>query len=208
MAACKFNIIVRAFSSSTAQNQMVKTPVQVFGIGGRYATALYSAAVKAKEVDAIEKELMGVQKAIRDDKKFRDFIKDPTIKRSIKSNALEAASKKYNLSKSTTNALKLIAENGRLKNFDQIVTAYRTIMAAHRGDIECEVTSAEPLDEVAMKQIESAIKEFAKGKNILLSTKVDPSLIGGLTLTIGDKFADMSISSKLKKYSAIIKSSV
>lgn len=117
--------------------------MQVFGIGGRYASALYSAAMKAKEVDAIEKELLGVQKAMREDKKFRDFIKDPTIKRSIKSNAFDAVGKKFNLSKSTSNVLKLIAENGRLKNFDQIVSAYSVIMAAHRGEITCEVTTAE-----------------------------------------------------------------
>ena len=57
------------------------------------------------------------------------------------------------------------------------------------------------------KEIETAIGSFLKsGEKSQISYKVDPSLIGGLVVSIGDKYVDMSMASKLKKYEGIIKS--
>lgn len=152
---------------------------------------------------------MKIQDAIKTDKKFRQFIKDPTIKRSIKTEALKQVSSKLSLSNSSKNVLSLIAENGRLKEFDGIVNAFKILMAAHRGEITCEVTSAKPLDDATKKEVEASLKKFAKAnQKILMTTKVDPSIIGGLIVTIGDKYVDMSIASKIKKYQAILQAAV
>lgn len=57
------------------------------------------------------------------------------------------------------------------------------------------------------KEVESAINSFMKsGQKSLISYKVDPSIIGGMIVSIGDRFVDMSMSTKLKKYEEIIKS--
>ncbi|KAG8249868.1 ATP synthase subunit O, mitochondrial [Homalodisca vitripennis] len=80
-------------------------------------------------------------------------------------------------------------------------------MSAHRGEIPCEVTTAKPLDDATKQELQAALKSFAKkGENILLQTKVDPNIIGGMIVSIGDKYVDMSIASKIKKYSEIIQS--
>lgn len=65
----------------------------------------------------------------------------------------------------------------------------------------------QPLDAAMTKEVESAIAGFLKsGQKSLVSYKVDPNIIGGMVVSIGDKFVDMSMSSKLKKYEEIIKS--
>ena len=57
------------------------------------------------------------------------------------------------------------------------------------------------------KEVETAIGGFLKGgEKSKISYKVDPSIIGGLVVSVGDKYVDMSIGSKLKKYEDIIKS--
>ena len=57
------------------------------------------------------------------------------------------------------------------------------------------------------KEVEGAIGSFMKsGQKSLISYKVDASIIGGMVVSIGDKFVDMSMASKLKKYEDIIKS--
>ena len=57
------------------------------------------------------------------------------------------------------------------------------------------------------KEIEGAINSFLKsGQKSLISYKVDASIIGGMVVSIGDKYVDMSMASKLKKYEEIIKS--
>jgi F-type H+-transporting ATPase subunit O len=62
------------------------------------------------------------------------------------------------------------------------------------------------LEEEVEKDVEGAVKGFLKGKEkALITWSVDPNLIGGMVITVGDKFCDMSMSSKLKKYSELIK---
>lgn len=57
--------------------------------------------------------------------------------------------------------------------------------------------------------LQKTLKAFAKkGENIILEMKVDPSIIGGMIVSIGDKYVDMSIASKIKKYSTLIQAAV
>lgn len=80
---------VRSLSTSSAASQMVKPPVQVFGLEGRYASALYSAASKNKTLDAVEKELVQFQKSVKADPKLKEFLINPTLKRNLKVDALK-----------------------------------------------------------------------------------------------------------------------
>jgi F-type H+-transporting ATPase subunit O len=58
-------------------------------------------------------------------------------------------------------------------------------------------------------ELETALKSFLKqGQKLLLTVKVDPAIIGGLVVSIGDKYVDMSIASKIKKYTDIITAAV
>lgn len=122
-------------STSNAVQQMVRPPVQVFGIEGRYATALFSAASKQKQLDAVEKELVKFQTSLKTDMKLREFIENPIIKRNLKAEGLKAVCSKISLTPQSSNLLQLLAENGRLKKINQVINAYKTIMAAHRGEV-------------------------------------------------------------------------
>jgi F-type H+-transporting ATPase subunit O len=203
----RLTILARSFSSSSVTSQLVKPPLQVFGIEGRYATALYSAASKQSSLEAVEKDLIKFQTSMKGDTKLMDYLKDPSIKRRVKSEGFKAVGSKMNLNPSTTNLLQLLAENGRLGMINPIINAFKQIMAANRGEVVCEVTTSKPLDPESKGKLEGVLKLFLqKGQTILLTTKVDPSIIGGMIVSIGDKYVDMSIASKVKKYSDIIKS--
>lgn len=136
----------------------MKPPVQVFGIEGRYACALYSAASKQKSLEAVEKDLTRFQSEYKQDVKLRDFILDPTIKRSLKANALKDVSTQIKFNPATGFLLQTMAENGRLKKLDAVINAYKLIMSAHRGEVVCEVTSARPLDAAQRKELEAQLK--------------------------------------------------
>lgn len=126
---------VRSFSTSNVGQQLIKPPIQVFGIDGRYATALYSAAAKQKTLEAVEKDLIKFQQTIKSDAKLQEFILNPTIQRSDKSKALKDIAAKVKLNPQTANLLQLLADNGRLKNYNGVANAFKTIMAAHRGEV-------------------------------------------------------------------------
>lgn len=214
-------------SSSAAA---VKLPIQLFGLEGRYATALYTAATKMNQLDSVEKELTQVRAAIRQKPKLREAISSPIINRKLLETTLASFGKAANLSSATTNLLVLLAENGRLRKIDGVISAFKTIMAAHRGEVVCEVKTARALSDAQRKELHAALgvsetffcvqysaqyvnqryiqfQKFVKSnQTILLNEVVDPSIIGGMVASIGDKYVDMSVASKIKKYKDLISS--
>ncbi|CAH2238597.1 ATP synthase subunit O, mitochondrial [Pararge aegeria] len=209
MSMMKTNMLVRSLSTSSTAAQLVKPPVQVFGLEGRYASALYSAGTKSKSLDAVEKELTQFQKSIQTDAKLKEFLINPTLKRNLKVDALKHLASKTSLSATTGNLLGLMAENGRLGKLEAVINAFKIMMAAHRGEVTCEVITAKPLDQAQKQNLEAALKKFLKGNETLqLTATVDPSLIGGMVVSIGDKYVDMSVASKVKKYTELISAAV
>ncbi|XP_065088741.1 ATP synthase subunit O, mitochondrial [Ochlerotatus camptorhynchus] len=208
-ASGKLSVLARQLSTSSVSAQLVKPPVQIFGLEGRYACALYSAASKTKALEAVEKDLKGLQRQMRADPNLRDLLINPTIKRSLKASALKDVSSRVKYNAATGNLLTILAENGRLGRLDGIINAYTLIMAAERGEVVCEVTTAKALDDSQRKQLEGALKSLLKpNQSIQLTAKVDPALIGGMIVSIGDKYVDMSVASKIKKYTDIISAPV
>lgn len=137
---------------------MVKAPIQVFGLEGRYATALFSAASKLKSLEQVEKELITWQQTLKSDPNLRDIVVSPIINRKVLATALKDTCEKLRHSAATSNLLQLMADNGRMKKLDTIINHFKTIMSAHRGDVVCEVTTAKPLDDSQRKQLEGALK--------------------------------------------------
>ena len=208
MASMKFTVIARSMSSATSQ-AMVKPPVKVFGIEGRYATALFSAGSKQNQLEAIEKDLIKFQSALKKDEVLKEFIDNPINKRSLKASTLLLASKKLALSPPASNFLGLLAENGRLQKLNSVINSYKIIMAAYRGDLPCVVTTAKPLDSADQQELKKTLQAFAKkGETIKIELKVDPTIIGGMVVSIGDKYVDMSVATKIKKYTEIIQDAV
>ncbi|XP_036323410.1 ATP synthase subunit O, mitochondrial-like [Rhagoletis pomonella] len=204
-AANKLAVLSRSLSSRT---QSVKPPIQVFGLEGRYATSLYSAASKLKQLDQVEKDLNALQGALKTSASLRTAITSPIINKKLMANTLNKTAGELKLAPATANLLGLLAENRRLKNIDSVINAFKIIMAAHRGEVVCEVVTAKPLDSSQNKQLESALRAFLKGNQQLkITSRVDPSIIGGLIVSIGDKYVDMSIASKVKLYTDVITSS-
>lgn len=149
-----------SLSTSSAAAQLVKPPVQVYGVEGRYATALYSAASKQKTLEKVEQEVKAISQIYSQDKKFREFVLDPSMKHTVKKEAMAATLKKLGHSDITQNFFStlvelyehikltrvmtsaLVAENGRLPKLESISRAFGTLMSAHRGEVICEVSTA------------------------------------------------------------------
>merc|ERR1712168_1763137 len=190
MASTRFGILVRSFSTSGACRNLIQPPVQVFGLEGRYATALYSAAMKKESLDAVDKDIK-------------------TLAGLLKTEAINSVLAKKNACPLTVNLFGALAENGRMANVDGVLGAFGTIMAAVRGEVICEVTTAKPLDAAMRKELDGALAAFLKeGESIQLTTKVDPAIMGGMIVSIGDKYVDMSLASKINKYTALLQQAV
>ena len=68
------------------------------------------------------------------------------------------------------------------------------------------MTTAKALDGAMAKEVEATLNSFLKkGQKANIAYAVDPALVGGIVVSIGDKFCDMSMASKLNKYSELLK---
>ncbi|UYV76211.1 ATP5O [Cordylochernes scorpioides] len=202
------------FALTNVPEPRLQPPIAVYGVEGRYATALYSASVKQKKLEKIEKDLNQLGGILQKDKIFAEFIVNPLINKNIKKEAIKKALESK-LDPLTINTLSAMAENGRLGQTKSMLATFSQIMSAHRNEVVCEVTTAKVLDEVQQKELDAVLQKFfKKGEKVQLKTKVlelfcpyrvDPSIIGGMIVSIGDKYVDMSMSSKIKKYTDILR---
>ncbi|KAL2081639.1 hypothetical protein ACEWY4_023492 [Coilia grayii] len=198
---------VRYFSSSVARPvaKLIKPPIQVYGVEGRYATALFSAASKQKNLDQVEQDLGRVASLIKDPK-MSSIVMNPHVKRSMKQAAFSDALGKAKVSPITINLINVLAENGRLTLTPDVISAFSKMMSAHRGEVTCSVTTAQPLDDANLAELKVALNGFlAKGETIKLETKCDPAILGGMIVSIGDKYVDMSTKTKVQKLTKLIR---
>ncbi|KAK5981505.1 Mitochondrial ATP synthase O subunit [Trichostrongylus colubriformis] len=203
-------MLKRSFSvSATAYSNLVKVPAQVHGIEGRYASALYSAAHKQKVLEQVEKDLQKIRGVFQQEPSFKEFVLNPTLKRTKKKVITLEIAKKLGLAQESSNFLALLAENGRLSKLEAVVSSFEHIMRAHRGELSIEVTSAEPLSKAHESAFNDALQKMVKsGQKLQVSYKVKPSIMGGLVVTIGDKYVDLSIASRVKKLKEVIVASI
>ncbi|XP_049442782.1 ATP synthase subunit O, mitochondrial [Epinephelus fuscoguttatus] len=207
MAALMLGQQVRQLSTSVARPaaKLIKPPIQVYGVEGRYATALFSAASKQNKLDQVEQEL-GKLSAMIKDPKMSSIVMNPHIKRSLKQKTFHDALAKAKVSPIIVNLINVLADNGRLPLTGDVITAFGKMMSAQRGEVVCSVTTAQPLDEANLADLKVALKGFLqKGESIKLETKSDPSILGGMIVSIGDKYVDMSTKTKIQKLTKLIR---
>jgi len=146
MAGRNLCILTRSFSTGVSRHAVVKTPVPVYGIEGRYAAALFSAANKSGALDAVEKDLKTISATMDTDPRLGSFLLDPSIKNNIKLDGIGGVCKTLKVNELSKNLLEALAENNRLGFTKAVVASFDTLMAAHRGEVVCTVTTAKELD--------------------------------------------------------------
>jgi F-type H+-transporting ATPase subunit delta len=77
-----------------------------------------------------------------------------------------------------------------------MIEAFRELVADHKGEATAEVTVAEALKDEHVAALTSALKAVS-GKDIDLSIKIDPAIIGGLVVKLGSRMVDSSLRTKL-----------
>ena len=98
----------------------------------------------------------------------------------------------------TLNLMTTLAGNARLAEVPKVIDAYVKLMKAKRGEVEVTIISADNLNKGQMDAVTTAMKnQVPAGSKVLLKTMVDPTLLGGLQVQIGDKFLDLSVKSRI-----------
>lgn len=192
-----------AASSSTA----AKPPVQLFGLDGSYASALYTASAKASSIEQTEKSLASLNQLIQKDDKLSSILANPALSADDKKQAVDIVSKQVSLDKTVTNFLEVLAENNRLNLISGISQQFEVLTNAYHGIVEATVTSAEELDKKTLNRLEAALQKseyVGSGKTLKLENKINSDILGGLIVEVGDNTVDLSVSTKINKLNKML----
>ena len=168
----------------------------------RYARALLDVAVKEKaDLEQIEDELS----------QFADlFTQHPTLEKVLLNPAVPVPRKRAAVAELTAQAkvspilsklLVLLAERDRLVLLPDLLASYRDRLLDHRQVVRADVTTASPLAAETAQAVQSGLARVT-GRTVMLSTKVDPSIIGGVVARIGSTVYDGSVTRQLEKLKA------
>lgn len=163
----------------------------------RYAKAILNLAKNQGSDQAVYNDMQLIEATIQDSADLKVLLKSPIIKLSDKVTALEAifGSKVNNYS---IGLIKLLANNKRLDILEAVANDYQ-IIYDHLESVEVAiVTTAVPLTEALEATVKQKVKELT-GNETSLTNKVNPDILGGFILRVGDLQYDASIIKSLRE---------
>lgn len=177
---------------------------QVSGVAERYAKALFDLAVEAKSVEQVEKHLDVLAGLLAESDDFVRLIRSPVFTAADQERAVGAILEKAGIAGLVGNTVHVLASNRRLFILPGVIASFRKLAARERGEVSAEVTSAEPLSDSNVAALRDALKA-SLGKDVTLSTQVDPAIIGGLVVKVGSRMIDGSVRTKLNSLKLAMK---
>jgi F-type H+-transporting ATPase subunit delta len=165
-------------------------------LGQVYANALFEAAVEGGELDEIQEQLGIWADALGENKNLQTFFFSPRFSSAEKKDAIRRIIDGGN--ERFLNFLELLAERHRLPATFRIRRAFDELWREEHKMLPVEVTSAVELDEGLVRSIGERIEERT-GRRIELTSRVDPDIIGGLVLRVGNKVLDASVHGRLER---------
>ena len=193
-----------AKSGSAEASETVKLPPQ-FGIPGRYAAALYMTSFKAKALDKVGQEVNEMTKLLRESTELQQFVNEPGLPVKQRAAGMHAVLSKMGASDVTKRFMDVVIENKRTPELLKILEKFSDIVAEQKGHVKATVTTAAPLNKSDLDNVKSGLKKILKsGQTLMLEQKVDPSIISGIIIDVGDKHVDLSVQTRMKKLQQIM----
>jgi len=178
----------------------------ISGLASRYANALFELSDEQSALDSVAADLGTLERMIAESADLGRMIRSPVLSRKEQANAIAAIADGAKLSALTANFLGLLARKRRLFALPAAIAAWRKLLAAKRGEVTADVTSATALNEDQLGAIRRALKQ-ATSKDVAIRTRVDPGLLGGLIVQLGSRMADNSLRSQLERLKIAMKGS-
>ena len=160
----------------------------------RHAQAVFQLALKNNEVEKWRAELITIATALSDPQ-LQVILENPKVHLSDKEQLINRCMP--GLSQLALNFAYLLVTKQRLGILTEIVAEYERMADARRGLEHAKVTTAIPIDESEQKMLEERMAAMT-GKQIVLTSEVDPAIVGGFITRIGDTLIDGSTKAKLE----------
>jgi F-type H+-transporting ATPase subunit delta len=164
----------------------------------RYAKALFDVAITESDPSRIEQNLSAIVQAMTAHAELRRAMTSPAVPRNARVALVSSVAQQAGAERPVAKLLAMLADRGRLELLPDLLEVYRERLLQHRNVVRASVITAAPLGAENLQAIESRLGGLT-GKQVQLSTTVDPSLIGGMITRVGSTVYDGSIRTQLQK---------
>jgi F-type H+-transporting ATPase subunit delta len=165
-------------------------------VASRYAKSLIDLAEEQNSVEPVKAEIESFVRVLRQNSQLQAVLRNPIVGTDKKSAILSQLF--GDNSKLVLAFFKIVVNKGRSSILYPTAVEFLNEYNRRKGILQAVVISAAPLTEEQKDQISAIVVEATK-KQIVLETKIDPELIGGFVLKVGDKQVDTSIASSLNR---------
>lgn len=161
-----------------------------------YASALYELALEEQMIDQILAEYEFVANSFDEFPEFLNIINSPKVSVDDKKKIIDDTYGKQ-VSELLINFLKLLIDKKRSDEMVGVYDDYKTFVKAHKGLVVAKVESVIPLEANEIKNLEAKLNQVT-GKTVTVNNVINPDIMGGLVVKVGDKVIDGSIKRKLE----------
>lgn len=166
-------------------------------IARRYAKALAEVAAEASQLDKVGAELSTFVAAYSENKELTETLENPAYERAQKLKLVEELGKAMALSPMVANLLALLVERNRISIIVDVNRLYGDLADSRSGRVRSRVTSAVALPDETVKRLEQSLAKMTQ-RAVVMETKVDPELIGGISAQVGSVVIDGSVRHQLE----------
>ncbi len=184
------------------ENQKIPTVFDTdkASLGDVYAKALLGVGSNSGKSEELIDELKAVAKVVRKLPKLQATLESPQVSSDAKHAILQKAFD-GKLSKDMLNFLKIVGNKGRFDCLSQISSSAKRLHDEMSGNLRAEVITAEKVEKSVIADIAAQL-EKALGKKVSVKAVVDPKIIGGMVIRIGDTIHDGSVVNQLNQVRA------
>lgn len=165
-------------------------------VARRYAEAFFSIAQEHEKIDAYQEELELVAKTIEEVENLSEYLGHLIIPAQEKKDVINKIFAEQ-ISPITLNFLLMIIDKRREAYIGSIVEEFKELADISRNIAKAELFSAQEVSEDNVKTLAEQLSA-STGKTVYLKQTIDPSLIGGIKIRIGDQIIDGTVAKKLE----------
>lgn len=166
-------------------------------VADKYSSAMLELASEQGNLVDTETDLLYVASVLEEQPELRSFLNNPVVTMDAKI-ALIGKIFSSAIQKTVLHFLYVMIKRGRYRFIDAAIRSFIKKSREARGIIEATVTVAAPLTDAMRGEVETKLRAIT-GKDVILSVRQNPSIMGGLIIQIGDKRIDGSVARRLEE---------
>jgi F-type H+-transporting ATPase subunit delta len=164
----------------------------------QYANAIADIALQQGAAEPVLKQLADIGAAYQESAQLRNFFSSPAVPREAKHGVVEKLVARLGASRILRNFLFVVIDHRRTQALPEIIAAFQQVIRQRQGVAEAEVISAAALNDAQKAQLLQTLERLT-GKKIQPTFSLQPALLGGAVVRIGDTIYDGSLKSRLNQ---------